>query len=564
MHILFITPAHDSLSQRLQVELVERGHRVTVAVCADGAAMLDAAARAPSDLILAPTLKAALPQALWRSCPCLIVHPGIVGDRGPSSLDWAIQDGETAWGVTVLQAAAGIDAGPAWATHSFDMPLRPWPKSALYRHAVTESAVCAVLTAIARFAQGAAPDALQAQGPGVRGRWRPLMKQADRAIDWQHDGADRIVRAIRAADSSPGLVSTVFGDEHHLYGAHEEDRLRGQPGRVIARRHGAVCVGTVDGAVWITHLKRRVPGAIKLPAAQVLGGRLAGVPESALSPAALDDHRTWREIRYTESGAIGTLSFDFDNGAMNTEQCRRLCDAYRAARSRPTKVIVLAGGHDFFANGIHLNTIEAAADPAVESWRNINAMNDLVLDILTTPSHLTVAALRGNAGAGGLMLALAADRVLARRGAVLNPHGKGLDGLQGSAYGAYSLPRRVGPAQAQALAEACQPMGTPAAQRLGLIDDAFGDDEPDFSAQVAQRAEALAGDGEFWHRLQDKHDRRHADEQRKPLAEVRREEMLQMHLTLFGADPSYHLARRRFVHKGAPPQVDPAVRSASA
>lgn len=100
MHLPFITTAHSSLSQRLQVELPERGHAVTVAVCADGDAMLDAAARTPCQLIVAPMLKTAVPDALWQRQPCLIVHPGIRGDRGPSSL---------------LQAQAAMDAGPVWA-----------------------------------------------------------------------------------------------------------------------------------------------------------------------------------------------------------------------------------------------------------------------------------------------------------------------------------------------------------------------------------------------------------------------------------------------------------------
>ena len=62
---------------------------------------------------------------------------------------------------------------------------------------------------------------------------------------------------------------------------------------------------------------------------------------------------------------------------MSTDQCVRLREAYLEARSRPqTKVIVLMGGTDCFSNGIHLNVIEAAADPAVESWRNLTAIDD--------------------------------------------------------------------------------------------------------------------------------------------------------------------------------------------
>ena len=116
---------------------------------------------------------------------------------------------------------------------------------------------------------------------------------------------------------------------------------------------------------------------------------------------------------------------------MSTDQCRRLLAAYRHAQTRPVKVIVLGGPRDFFANGIHLNVIQAADDPGAESWRNINAMDDLVQVILTNTGQLTVAALAGNAAAGGLMLALAADQVWCRAGAVLNPHYR-LMGLHGS------------------------------------------------------------------------------------------------------------------------------------
>ena len=38
------------------------------------------------------------------------------------------------------------------------------------------------------------------------------------------------------------------------------------------------------------------------------------------------------------------------------------------------------GGPDFWSNGIHLNVIEAAGGPADESWRNINAIDDVALD----------------------------------------------------------------------------------------------------------------------------------------------------------------------------------------
>jgi putative two-component system hydrogenase maturation factor HypX/HoxX len=90
MRILFLTSAHNSLSQRLWIELTERGHDVRVSVVATGEAMIAAASREEPDLIIAPMLKIAIPKELWLQHLCLIVHPGIRGDRGPSSLDWAL------------------------------------------------------------------------------------------------------------------------------------------------------------------------------------------------------------------------------------------------------------------------------------------------------------------------------------------------------------------------------------------------------------------------------------------------------------------------------------------
>ena len=176
------------------------------------------------------------------------------------------------------------------------------------------------------------------------------------------------------------------------------------------------------------------------------------------------------------------------------------------------------GGRDFFCNGINLNTIEAADDPAEESWRNITAMDDFVLEVLNTMSQLTIAALRGNAGAGGALMALAADRVYARRGVVLNPHYKGMGGLYGSEYWTYTLPRRVGQDMALRLTQGCAPLGTHTAKAIGLIDDAFGEDVGDFETHVRAHAHALAQHPRFSNLLEAKQERRIADERKKPLA----------------------------------------------
>ncbi len=554
MNILFLTSAHNSLSQRLSIELTDRGHHVSVALATNDEAMLTAVAEHTPDLIIAPMLKVAIPQAIWSQQKCLIVHPGIQGDRGPSSLDWAIATGERSWGVSILEAAAEFDAGPIWATHEFPIEGESPSKSGLYRHQVTEAAVRGVLETVAKLESGEfQPEPLDYSKPGIRGCLCPLMRQPDRRIDWMSDPTDAIARKIRAADSQPGVLDSVYGKPYYLYGAHEEDRIQGAPGEILAQRHGAICRGTVDGALWITHLKAKDHGpfpGIKLPAMRVLG-EFFHTPTAMLSIGAPMDFRTFREIYYAEKDQVGYLYFDFYNGAMSTEQCYRLRDAFLAARARPTKVIVLLGGRDFWSNGIHLNVIEAAPDPAMESWRNINAIDDLIYEILNTMSHIVIAGLRGNAGAGGAMLALAADHVYARRGVVLNPHYKGMGGLYGSEYWTYTLPRRVGVARAAELTECCRPMGTKAAKAMGFLDDSFGDGIDEFEEEIALRAAEMAQDPRIWCLLREKHEKHLTARSIKSLAAYRADELKKMRANFFGPDTAYHEARQRFVYKGA-------------
>ncbi|HEV2936527.1 MAG TPA: formyl transferase, partial [Streptosporangiaceae bacterium] len=385
MRILLIASAYNSLTQRVHAELADRGHELSVELALGDEVMRDGIRRHNPDLVIAPMLTTAIPADIWSARPCFIVHPGPRGDRGPSSLDWAIMGGAERWGVTVLQANAEMDAGDIWASVEFAMP--GCSKSSAYRTEVADAAAHAVLLAVARFAGGQyRPEPLDYARPGVTGRWRPPCRQADRRIDWLTEPAEAVLAKLYAADSSPGVLDEIGGTEYYLVGGHPEDELRGQPGTILARRDGAICRATSDGAVWIPQLRRRPlpggPGTFKVPATLALGessdGSLDGVPE-VLAPLTLPPgRRTYRQISYRESGAVGYLEFTFPGGAMSTGQCRRLLAAYRHAQARPVKVIVLGGPRDFFANGIHLNMIQAADHPAAESWRNINAIDDLV------------------------------------------------------------------------------------------------------------------------------------------------------------------------------------------
>ncbi|WP_037604234.1 hydrogenase maturation protein [Streptacidiphilus rugosus] len=558
MEILLLASGFNSLTQRVFAALRDQAHAVAVELSAGDAALRAALVRLKPDLVIAPMLKSAIPEDVWSSVTCLVVHPGPLGDRGPSSLDRAVQEGRAEWGVTVLQAEAEMDAGPVWATVPCALP--PRGKSDLYRGEVADAAVTAVLQAVERFASGAFTPLSQRE-PEVRERvsTRPLLRQEERRIDWSRDTTAEVLRRLRAADSQPGVLDEIDGVEWFLHGGHEEDRLRGVPGELLATRAGAVCRATVDGAVWIPQLRaRRRPGGppgFALPASLALAvagrGRHGGLPPLPESPVELElspDRRTWSDIRYQEVGPVGLLWFAFPGGAMSTHHCRRLLDAYREACRRPTSVLVLGSARDFFSNGIHLNVIESAPDPAAESWANINAVDDVVEAVLRTTDRLVVAALGGNAAAGGVMLAQAADEVWCRRGVVLNPHYR-LMGLYGSEYWTYSLPARVGAAEAERMMAAALPVGAGRGLDLGLVDRIVDCPPEDFAGSVIRSAQRLAaGSG-----VQAQTARKKADLERreaeKPLHAYREEELRRMHAVFFDPEHPYHALRRAFVGK---------------
>jgi putative two-component system hydrogenase maturation factor HypX/HoxX len=547
MRILLLVHSFNSLSQRLYVELKQDGHELSVEIDIHERVTSQAIDLFLPDLILAPFLKRTLPPSIWRRCACLIVHPGPPGDRGPAALDWAILRGAGEWGVTVLQATAELDAGPIWGYASFSM--RAARKSSLYRNEVTEAAVVAVRATLARIAAGSGP--MFRAGDRPEDHWQSSLPQTSRAIDWSQDDTATVLRKIHCSDGSPGVKDSLFDHSFRLFDAHPALGLTGRPGMLIARSCESVCRATRDGAIWIGQLQPVNTGqySFKRPAVLALGALAESLPRADIEAVDAEGLVRDREIRYEERGAVGFLHFSFYNGALGAVQCERLRAAYAHARGRPTRVIVLMGGSDFWCNGMHLHCIEASDSPADASWDNINSIDDLVRDILTTDSHHTIAALQGNAAAGGVFLALAADRVLARSGIVLNAHYRNMGNLYGSEYWTYTLPRKVGAERARSIAAGRLPLGTSEALALGLIDGHAGPDTPRFLALLDAQAAELASSDHFSPTLAEKRARRARDEAWRPLEQFRSDELVQMRMNFYGFDPSYHIARHRFVHR---------------
>ncbi|MDD1607290.1 MAG: hydrogenase maturation protein, partial [Methylococcaceae bacterium] len=373
MRILLISTAFSGLTQRFYTELDDAGYTVSVELhLGDTAQLIEGVALFKPDLIICPFLTKKIPPEIYENHTCLIVHPGIKGDRGPCSLDWAIQTGEREWGVSLLEAREEMDTGDI---------------CSLFYREVTQAAVDCLWEALTYFhAPNFRPQPLDYNNPDFKGKLQPLMKQADRAIDWKKHKTDEILKRINAADGSPGVLDEINGKPCYLFNAHKAVNLTGKAGDIIATANHAICRATVDGAIWIGHLKLKSETSknIKLPATFVLKELPAN------NTSAFGQQLPCQEVWYEQEGKIAYLYFPFHNGGMSTEQCRLLLSVYQHICTLPVDVIVLMGGDDNWSNGIHLNHIEVAGSPADESWHNINAIDDLIYQIITTLDKLTI------------------------------------------------------------------------------------------------------------------------------------------------------------------------------
>ncbi|MBU1659064.1 hydrogenase maturation protein [bacterium] len=541
MKILLLVSAFNSLTQRIYCELKEMNHTVSVEFAINDKTMLDEVERFQPDIIFCPYLKKFIPKEIFLKTPTFILHPGIRGDRGHNAIDHALRDERKEWGVVILKANEEFDSGEIYSEVRFEM--RDATKASIYRAEVADAASDALKELLRNL------DNQEFQPtPQLKAAMHYYLTQEDRAIDWQKDSTKEIIKKISLSDSFPGVRETLLEVECYLFGAWQEDKLKGSPKEIIAKRDGAVCIGTVDGAIWISHLQEI--GKFKLPATYVLKEKIKGVKEDRL-PLLFDmSYKTFYEISSHKDGDVAYLYFNFHNGAMGAEQCIRLKYAFEYLQES-AKVIVLMGAEEFFSNGIHLNILEDSQKQGEDGWSNINAMNDLIKSILFADEVITVASLHKNAGAGGVFLALACDYVLACGNTVLNPHYKTI-GLSGSEYHTYTLPKRVGAQKAEKLLNNCLPINAHKAKEIGMIDEVF--EKENYFEELRNFLQKLVeNEDKYDDFLYSKQD--YLQENREFINECKESEIKVMYPEFWDKESLFHKLRHDFVYKVCPMQT---------
>lgn len=260
------------------------------------------------------------------------------------------------------------------------------------------------------------------------------------------------------------------------------------------------------------------------------------------------DWTAQEQVKVIRKGLTAFVYFDSVYGGLSTEQCRRLREQLIAIKASDAKVIVLNGGEHIWCSGMDLYAIEASEMPADETWHNITAVNELILELMDTPNQLTIAAVANDAAADGMMLALACDEVIVRQGVTLNPHFKGI-GLSGSAYWTYLLPKRVGRRRAEQIVDEGHSMSAGEAIDSEIADMMLAQDPLLFEVQLKQYLARLYREMDFAEYLGMKTQWFEAQYIMKPLEAFACEELGNMKADINNLASAYHEKRRDFVYQ---------------
>jgi methionyl-tRNA formyltransferase len=221
------------------------------------------------DLIVVVAFGQILPRALLDIPPhgCINVHASLLpAYRGAAPINWALINGETVTGVTIIILDEGMDTGDILLQQP--VAILPDDTSATLHDRLAESG--AVLL-------GEALDELRSNGwkripqDHTQATYAPLMKKEDGCIAWSKS-AREIHHQIRGMNPWPGCFTFFRGKLLKIYhtGVLEKNESAA-PGKITAVSDTGVEVAAGNGALLIQELQ--VEGKKKMPAGDFIKGQ---------------------------------------------------------------------------------------------------------------------------------------------------------------------------------------------------------------------------------------------------------------------------------------------------
>lgn len=218
----------------------------------------------PMDIIEAPALGT------------IQYHPSLLPKhRGPSSINWAIINGDARTGLTIFWPDAGLDTGPILMQREVEVGPGDTVGSLYFDH-LFPMGVDALAESVALVQSGDAPRFPQDESLATYESW---CGRAESEIDWSRP-ARELHNLIRGSDPQPGAWTTWRGERLSMYGSRvlndERTPSAATPGTVLAVDGSGMEVRTGDGAVSVGRVRAGRGGKVAAAESGVAVGEVLG------------------------------------------------------------------------------------------------------------------------------------------------------------------------------------------------------------------------------------------------------------------------------------------------
>jgi len=173
----------------------------------------------------------------------LNVHASLLPKyRGAAPIQWAIANGETETGVTIMQIDAGLDTGDILLQRS--TPIGPDETAPELAARLAYLGAELLIEAIDQIANGTAHPKKQDEQQAT---YAPLLKKEDGRVDWTRP-AGSIYNRLRGFTPWPGAYTTFRGQQLSILAAKPAGSDSIPPG-VLQVQKGHLLVGCGDGSM---------------------------------------------------------------------------------------------------------------------------------------------------------------------------------------------------------------------------------------------------------------------------------------------------------------------------
>jgi len=198
---------------------------------------------------------------------CLNVHTSLLPKyRGAAPIQWAIANGETETGVTIMKMDAGMDTGPILAQKQ--TPIFPQDDSATLHERLAQLGASLLLETIPGYVGGKILPKPQSADVS----YAPKIKKEDGQIDWTRP-AQSILDRLRAFMPWPGAFTFLKTESKpcllKVWRAEVVEKS-GQPGEILSADENGIVIACGKNALRILELQRE--GGRRMSVREFLAG----------------------------------------------------------------------------------------------------------------------------------------------------------------------------------------------------------------------------------------------------------------------------------------------------